>query len=227
MTTWSDIICNYAMQQIDDDRLNEQLSVNPALFLRRMSLYVEQALSLMSSPFELLELLENSMVKATYDSFTWISTYAGGAVSTGKIGYELCSVTIRTEDGIGSIPYDGASYNSATGVVTFPAQENAGIDYEIDFYKDGTFHDMSVSMKRLYGLAIAVLWDERFTRNWLNITPKIKDGSFETINESNYMDKIQQRLSMNRQSFNDELRKYEQNCAFKNRDYSGEIKSLV
>ena len=63
--------------------------------------------------------------------------------------------------------------------------------------------------------AVCVAWDEDFSRNWLNLQPKIHDSSFSTVNEANYMDKLSLRLRENRQSFNDELHKYEQLCAYK------------
>ena len=65
-------------------------------------------------------------------------------------------------------------------------------------------------------MAIAIVWDERFSRNWLSITQKIKDSSFDTVNESNYMREVQSRLVTNRQLLNDELRKYEQDLAYSN-----------
>ena len=95
-----------------------------------------------------------------------------------------------------------------------PIQESAGIGYDFDFYTDGQFPDLSETQMRLFALAVAVVWDERFSRNWLNMTMKIKDESFETVNEANYTQQITKRLHDNRVSFNDELRAYEQLCAY-------------
>ncbi len=52
-------------------------------------------------------------------------------------------------------------------------------------------------------------------RRTCNVTFVVKDSSFNTVNEANYMDKLSLRLRENRQSFNDELHKYEQLCAYK------------
>ena len=46
------------------------------------------------------------------------------------------------------------------------------------------------------------------------MTPKIHDDSFETVNEANYTAQITKRLHENRIAFNDELRLYEQLCAY-------------
>lgn len=43
-TKWSEIISNHAMLEIDDVRLQEDAANNPAAFLRRMSLYMVNAI---------------------------------------------------------------------------------------------------------------------------------------------------------------------------------------
>ena len=219
-TTLAEIISE-AMIYIDDVRLQEQLQLNPALFYRRTSAYVTAAMPLLSSPPELLSHIEHGYVAPEYDDYEWVSTEESTTasytdVNTGKIGYDLCSVMIVSDDGQYTVAYTDATYISETGVVSFPTQEQVGIQYEIDFYKDGEVADLTFSMKRLFGLAIAIVWDERLDRNWLALTPKVKDSSFQTVNESNYMDKLAIRKVTNRQEFQDELRKYEQDNAYRN-----------
>lgn len=217
MTAIADVIAQ-AMVIIDDIRLQEQISVNPALFYRRMSAYVDAAMPLLSSPPQLYEYISKNYTQPTYDDYEWTSTYESVmesvTISTEKTGYDLCSIVIIDSDN-NAIPYTAAIYNAETGEITFPIQESEGITYEIDFYKDGELSDLTPTMMRLFSLAIAIIWDERFTRNWLNITEKIKDSSFQTVNESNYIDKITIRMKENRQAFQDEMRKYEQNTAYK------------
>lgn len=217
MTAIADVIAQ-AMVIIDDIRLQEQISVNPALFYRRMSAYVDTAMPLLSSPPQLYEYISKNYTQPTYDDYEWTSTYESVmesvTISTEKTGYDLCSIVIIDSDN-NAIPYTAAIYNAETGEITFPIQESEGITYEIDFYKDGEVADLTPTMMRLFSLAIAIIWDERFTRNWLNITEKIKDSSFQTVNESNYIDKITIRMKENRQAFQDEMRKYEQNTAYK------------
>jgi len=219
-TSWADVVAA-AMVQIDDARLQEQLSVSPAQFYRRMAGYVKQAIPLMSRPPELREYLTSGTVYPAWDDFEWVSTDGSAegetVVETGRAGYELCSVARRAAMDNGEtalIPYSGARYDAETGDVTFPAQDAAGLDYELDFYTDGTFPTLTDAQARLFALAVAQVWNERFSNNWLDMTPKIHDESFETVNEANYQDKNSVRLSRKRVSFNDELRKYEQDCAF-------------
>jgi len=220
MTTWADIVAS-AMIQIDDVRLQEQMAVSPAQFYRRMSGILLQAMPLLSRPPELLAYLKSGEIDATYNDYEWASTEASTTaetvVNTGMIGYELCSVTQRVQAANGTIsltPYSGAVYDAETGTVTMPVQEAVGVWYDFDFYTDGSFNDLTVTQLRLFALAIAVVWDERFSRSWITLTPKIHDDSFSTVNEANYAEKITKRKDENRIAFDNELRWYEQQCAY-------------
>lgn len=218
-TPWTEIICNYAMPVMDDVRLTDQMGENPALFFRRMALYMDLAIPMVSRPPELDSYLNYELVKPEYDDYLWTSD-GESTVETGKTGYELFSCSIREVDDSGvvtSTPVSNVEYDVETGTVTFLDGTTEGTVYNIDFYTDGSFYyDLTEAQKRILGLAIGVVWDERFSRNWLNITQKIKDSSFDTVNESNYMREVQNRLFMNRHLLNDELRKYEQDVAYKN-----------
>lgn len=219
MTSIAEIISE-AMIYIDDVRLQEQLRSNPALFYRRMSAYVSAAMPLLNSPPELYDFVSKNITMPEYDCTGWVSdtqSLSGETqVDTGMIGYDLCSVVIRSEDGLSTTPYLDYTYDSETGIVTFQIQQETGIEYELDFYKDGELDDLTYSMKRLFALAISIVWNERLYNSWLDITPKIKDSAFKSQTESTYIDKLNDRLVVNRQAFQDELRKYEQNCAYRN-----------
>ena len=223
-TPWTEIICNYAMPVMDDVRLIDQMGENPALFFRRMALYMDLAIPMVSRPPELDSYLNYELTKPDYDDFIWRSTSESlegeTTVETTMTGYDLFSCSLREVDESGvvtSTPVNGVTYDPETGTVVFPKQETVGLEYNVDFYTDGSFfYDLTEAQKRLLGLAVGVVWDERFSRNWLNITQKIKDASFDTVNESNYMREVQNRLFMNRHLLNDELRKYEQDVAYKN-----------
>lgn len=223
-TPWTEIICNYAMPVMDDVRLIDQMGENPALFFRRMALYMDLAIPMVSRPPELDSYLNYELVKPVYDDMIWRSTSESlegeTTVETTMTGYDLFSCSLREVDESGvvtSTPVSGVTYDPETGTVVFPKQDAVGLEYNVDFYTDGSFYyDLTEAQKRLLGLAVGVVWDERFSRNWLNITMKVKDASFDTVNESNYMREVQNRLFMNRHLLNDELRKYEQDVAYKN-----------
>jgi len=220
MTAIAEVITQ-AMIYIDDVRLQEQLATNPALFYRRMSDYVGAALPLLSSPPELLDYIESKYTEPQYDDSSWTSTEESiidttNEVETGCIGYELCSIVTYSEDGLYVYPYEDFTYDAETGIVTFGRQENSGVEYEINFYTDGEMSDLSKSMERLFGLAIAIVWNERLTNSWLDIAPKIKDSAFKSQTESTYVEKMMGRRTALRQEFQDELKKYEQINAYRN-----------
>lgn len=224
-TKWSEIVTNYAMTNIDDVRLQEDAANDPAAFLRRMSLYMENAIPLFNMPPEMTDRLENGIVYPQYGDFYWESTAesttAETTVDTGMKGYELFSCAVVTQDASGTItyaPYAGAKYDAESGVVTFPTQDGAGISYTLDFYTDGSFaQELTMRQKRILGMCVAAVWDERFYgHNWLNDQMKVKDASFETVNEGTYMEKSSQKHGKNRARLMDELRKYEQDCAHLN-----------
>lgn len=219
MTAIAEII-GEAMIYIDDIRLQEQLEVNPALFYRRTSAYVSAAMPMLSSPPELYTHVSKEYVAPEFNDFAWTSTEESVInatdVDTGCIGYDLCSIVSVDCNGEIIAAYTDATYDSETGIITFPEQDSSEVKYQIDFYKDGSVADLTPSMKRLYALAIAIVWDERFSRDWLNIQPKIHDSTFNVVNESNYMDKLTIRMRSNRKAFEDELHKYEQVNAYHN-----------
>lgn len=219
MTALAEII-NESLLYIDDVRLQEQLATNPALFYRTMSSYVTAAMPMLSSPPELYCYVSKEYADPQFDSYEWVSTEESltqvTVVQTGKVGYELCSVVAVSPDKTSVTAYEAAEYDSETGGVTFPIQSETGVSYEIDFYTDGSVMDLSHYKLRLFALAVAVVWDERFERTWLQLAQKVHDSSFTTVNEANYMRAGTDRLIKTRQAFEDELHKYEQINAYKN-----------
>lgn len=216
-TTFSEIV-KTATTIIDDVRDREQLSLNPAVFYRRYSGYIEAALPLLSRPPELYTYLRDNMVYSSYDSTTWTSTEASLTdevqVSTDITGYDLCSVVCVYADGTAD-PYTDFTYDSETGIVTFGIQTEEGLDYDIDFYNDGYIStELTPAQLRLFALAISVVWNERFENDWLTIHPKVKDSSFKSVNEPGFIGKVTERQLQYRQRFSDELRKYEQDVAY-------------
>lgn len=219
-TSWAQIDAA-AMLPIDDIRLQEQYEISPALFYRRMALFVERAIPMLSRPPELLNLLTQSMVKPVFGDSSWTSTaestQAETAVETGQIGFDMCSCTINQvlDDGrVLQTPY-AVSYDADTGIVTFPTQTDIGIVYEMDFYTDGSFADLSDAVIQLFASAISVVWDERFVNAWLQRTPKINDSSFSTVNEANWTEKTSQAHLRKVQQFHEQIKHYEQLCAYK------------
>lgn len=223
-TTWSEIVSDHAMVFIDDIRLREQAAENPARFLRKMSLYMKNGIPLFCRPPEIAGYLQNGLTEPAYDDAEWTSTEESTAqetvVATGKTGFALfsCAVIGTAPNGdVYETPYTQAVYDAQTGNVTFPEQDSAGIAYTMDFYTDGSFeNELTAAQKRILGLCVACVWDERFFRNWLADAPKVHDRSFDLPNEANYMAQSVKKKTANRGLLNEELSKYEQDCAYAN-----------
>lgn len=220
-TSWAEIIATSTMPIIDDVRWQEELSLNPAGFYCSKSVMIPLAVAMLNHPPELYEALVQDMVYAEYGDMLWESTAesvtAETSVPTDFVGYDVVSCVIREIDKFGNValtPYD-ITYDAETGSVTFPIQEKEGVEYEVTFYKDGSFaFDLTPAQMRLVGVAIAVVWDERFSRNWLNIQMKLKDATFDTVNESNYITSVQKRLLQNQQWLTSLCRAYEQEITY-------------
>ena len=215
-TTVSEII-SQALIFIDDVRLTELLQASPARFYRKLSAYVETAIPLLNRPPELYTYVAGGYVASTYTSDSWTSTEASMTEPTtivSEAGYDLCSITQRSEDGLYETPYTNFSYDAETGEITFGIQEKADVQYEIDFYKDGEFETLTLTQKRLLSLAVTTVWNDRFNNDWLAMHMKIKDASFNTVNESNYIEKMTIRFEELKQAFASELHKYEQDVAY-------------
>ena len=251
MTGWSDIICNSAMTFINDDRMTDKLTNNPARFLREMSLFMRLAIPRFNRPVEAMQVLARR-TEPKFSSFLWTAneettppeepvepeepdapeTQAeeepdappspaepGVKVYTGQIGFELCSIVVRNLDRYENpieTPYTHATYDPETGIVTFPEGIADGTVFDIDFYTDGQFElDLPPEMKRILGLCVQSVWENRFTSAWLPRAAKVSDRSFTPPNEANWTRAQEEKRRSLEATLNEELRLYEQNCAYR------------
>ena len=227
-TGFTDIIAQ-AMLLIDDIRWRDDLAVNPAAFYHQKSEWVVLALASLNRPPELGEYLTRTMAEPSFAEENWTSDTASMSnpttVHTGKTGFELCSVALRDASNTKLYAYTDFTYDAETGDVVFGVQSAAGLQYVIDFYTDGTFgtesKPLTVRQKELFALAVAIVWDQRMDRNWLNIQAKDHDSSFNPPSEGTYTREVNQRLMRNIQMFNDKCSKYEQDCAYRHRFFGG------
>lgn len=223
MTGWSEIICDYAMLFINDDRTTDKLRNNPARFFREMSLYVRSAIPRFNRPPEIIPWLKRG-TEPKFDSYLWTvpepeAPLAGSIpVSTGMTGYELCSVVVRGTDRYGNTietPYTQVRYDPETGEVYFSEELDPGTVFDLDFYTDGYFeNELTQEMKRLLGLCVQLVWENRFASAWLPREAKVADRSFTTPNEANWTRAQEEKRRSLEATLNEELRLYEHNCAY-------------
>lgn len=219
-TGWSEIICDSALVFIDDERLIEKLKNNPARFFREMSLYMKLAIPRFNRPPEVIAHLADQ-TPPQFGDYLWKSEGSGGAatIETGMTGYELCNVSLQGTDRYRN-PIEtpvAAEYNSETGAVTIPGPIGAGAEYDMDFYTDGYFlRPISGEMKRILGLCVQAVWENRFSSAWLPRASKVTDKSFVAPNEANWTRAQEEKRRSAEATLNEELRQYEQNRNYMN-----------
>ena len=217
-TTFSEIITDYAMVEIDDVRLHKELAVSPARFYRKMCLYMNNAIPRFNRPPVVRGWLKYT--PAQWDDFQYSAqetVQSGNVIATNIKGYDMANAVQVSDDGYGGIQYTPVPivYDTNTGNVTVQTelQQNAQID--IDFYTDGVFNlELGGEMKRILGLCVQVVWENRFVNNFLLQQPKIKDRSFDLGSEANHMNAGTKRLGALTQMLIQELNAFEQAVAY-------------
>lgn len=231
-TTFSEVITDFAMVQIDDERLKELLAENPARFFRKMSLYMINAIPRFTHPPEARIWLR--FTAPTFDDYTYaVDGTEGGEVTvqTEITGYTLASAAYTTDDGYGGlmdVPVPILASDPETGEITLEISSEipAETPIVIDFYTDGTFdRELDYRIKRILGLCVQLEWEMRFVNAFLIQTPKIKDKSFDVGSESNLTRANTERIRMLTDNLNDEMRNFEQDVAYA--DVAGYKNSLL
>ncbi|MBQ2044911.1 MAG: hypothetical protein II261_08770 [Bacteroidaceae bacterium] len=219
-TTFSEIITDYAMVEIDDVRLNQDLAVSPARFYRKMCLYMNNAIPRFNRPPAVRGWLQYT--PAQWDDYLYTAENAlasGATIETGVTGYEMANAVVHADDGCGNavlLPLPIA-YNAENGTVTIQQELAEGTTIEVDFYTDGEFqYELGAEMKRILGLCVQLVWENRFVNAFLLQQPKIKDRSFDVGSEGNHMNAGTNRLRMLTQQLNSELNAFEQAIAYTN-----------
>lgn len=231
-TTFSEVITDFAMVQIDDERLQALLAENPARFFRKMSLYMINAIPRFTHPPEARIWLR--FTAPTFDDYTYTVTGeedGQAEVETGITGYSIASAVYTMDDGYGGlmdVPVPILSSDPETGALTIEISEDIPPETPImlDFYTDGLFdRELDYRVKRILGLCVQLEWEMRFVNAFLIQTPKIKDKSFDVGSESNLTRANTERIRMLTDNLNDEMRKFAQDVAYA--DVAGYKNSLI
>lgn len=216
-TTFSEIIAEYAMVMIDDDRLNDLLNVNAAQFFRKMSLYLKNAVARFVHPPEARKYLRYTAPLVSTTVYTVTGEESGSAtVVTGAVNFSIASAVYTTDDGYGGlmdVPVPISQFNSVTGEVTLVIGNEipAGTAIQIDTYKDGVFDlVLDERVKHILGLFTQVEWEGRFINAFIVQTPKIKDKSFDVGSESNLSRANTERYRMLLDQAHGEMLRFEQ-----------------
>ena len=226
------VLTEYCGQYVDDIRLSELAATNAPLYARKMYNYLPPAIAKFTMPPEIQEYLLGTKEKPNffepkYTDYQYIvqsdlTTNTDIMLGAEYTGYELFSAQIRVVDPVGNIlyvPTENASYNSSSGTITlFASAEKpiaSGTVFEFDFYTDGYFvKDLSNSIMDILGLAFGVVWQNRFSQDWLSMVPKVEDKSFSEQNRANKINADTERLRELRVQLNEAMLRYTENCYY-------------
>lgn len=215
MTTFAEILMNYAKVEIDDINWDTELAENPAQFYRSKSLYMFNAIPRFNRPPNIATRL--AFTPPTYDDYLYTSPSAQTSpisIDTGILGYELCSAGIVTSTSYTPI---SVLYDDETGIATLNIDLAEGQMVDFDFYTDGQFtNDLTYAEKRILGLCVQLVWENRFANSYLVQSPKIKSKSFDMGNEGTQSRANTERLTALTKALNGEILAYEQSLAYIN-----------
>lgn len=212
-TGFSEIITG-AMHFIEDVRWQEQLQSDPAQFFRAKSALVISAVPRFNCPPNIQDYLHYEM--PSYDDYTYVAESAqtsGFTVSTGKTGFDLCSVALeeREPNGVVFLTPVENTYDEETGIVTVLADVAEGSVLVFDFYTDGVFeNELDENQKRILMLAVAVDWYFQFANAYLGIANLVTDKSFSLKSPSEHIKANTDRLQYLQAQLRSELHAYEQ-----------------
>lgn len=234
-TAWSDVVTRYGNVFVDDARMKEKYAQCPAQFFDEAFYYFAAAIPRFNLPTQIIPYLVYTKPYFSFYEYTAPSNEQDGngeadseqgtepqptteptVVQTRQFNYEICSVVIYSTDQFGNpieTAYSDAVYDSVSGGVTLPAGIVPGTVFRMYFAIDGYFtNTLTQEMKRLLGLAFQLVWENRFTGEWLPRAAKVSDKSFSPPNEANWTRAQEEKRRGMEASFNDEMWRYEQNC---------------
>lgn len=217
---FSEILCNFVANYIDDVRWREELATNPCVWLRAKSQFLLAHIHKFNRPPEIEAYLDDYSPPA-YDDFLYVAPQTQAkpiTIDTGKTGYDQCSTGLTGK--VNGNPYYtpiNNEYDPETGNVTIDTDLAEGQAVEIDFYTDGVFNNpLSLRQKRIIGLCVAAGWYEQFANTYLNITPKISDTKFSQKSENAGITANTGRLQLIESKLNGEINAYEHDVAYRN-----------
>lgn len=232
MTPLLKVITEYCETYVDDIRMQELATTNPALYARRMSQYFIPAINLFTLPAEMPEYLlgtakNKKFVEPEYENKRYTTVGDKTEPFTIDLGYEYMNfelfsahiLSIKGNNAI-STPANFCEYDDLNGkIIVNASEENPVKDnttFDFDFYTDGYFkEDLSPQIMNILGMCFQCVWQDRFNTDWLSNVAKAEDKSFFEQNRANKMNADTARLNQLRRKLASEMRSFEQNLYFK------------
>lgn len=229
MTPFLKVLTEYCTVYVDDERLNELRVSNMPVYANTLMTYFRPAITRFSIPNTMQDYLVGStgehknIIESRFGTYRFVAedNISEYTVSLGEeyIGYELFAASEIKRNGIGelyTIPAHNAEYNSATGDIVLHGDIAKGTIYDFDFYSDGAFkNSLTMEIMNILGLCFQLVWENRFSENWLDRVPQIDDKSFSVQNKANKQNADTARLKELSNNLYSAMRRYEQKQYYK------------
>lgn len=211
-------VYTYGFAEIEDVRLDNLMSENPALFLRRVWDYLRNAIPLFTSPMgiqsKLNDYTEPVFSDATFETDGETTAFVG----TPEMEYVVVTVddsVVASIETTTEATANGVTYNYETGEITFDVAPQAGTIY-VDYYTDGYFNS-ELNTQELYilGVCFRVVWFNKIANTFLRTTPKIKDKNFNMDSSWGMEQADTAKLRAMRSELTDAMAAYENTLAYK------------
>lgn len=217
-TKWATVMTQYT--SINDERLAEEARTTPALYFASMAGYMKIAIPGFTNPPGMQDYLACAAARMAVEDYISPKGSSGETViASGKQGYDICSAAIVGEDDMGNPVFTPTDviYDGGAGTVTYSGNIAKGEQISMYFYADGEFeNELTPEIMRILGLGIQLAWESRYIADWLNRTPKVQDKTFALPNGANQERADTERIRMLREQFIDEMRRFEENLAYRN-----------
>lgn len=215
-------VYEYAFTEIEDVRLDNLMSENPALFLRRCWDYLKNGIALFTAPKGIQDKLNDYvMPQFATSSFTGdgaTTTFSGVSsmeYSTVLVGKSIVAVLSASAEAP-EVSQNGVTYNFETGNITFDDAPESGAKIQVDFYTDGYFNNaLNKEEQAILAKCFSVVWFNQVANTFLRTTPKIKDKNFNTDSSFGVEQADTAKLRAMRIELQDMMSDYEQAMAYK------------
>lgn len=215
-------VYEYAFTEIEDVRLDNLMSENPALFLRRCWDYLRNAIPLFTAPKGMQDKLKD-YEQPQFDSQSFVgdgtSTAFAGSPGMADVTILIGEVVVAVLSASEASPIatqNGVSYDFETGTIEFDVAPEADADIQVDYYTDGYFNrELSVEEIAILAKCFSVVWFNKIANTFLRTTPKIKDKNFNTDSSFGVEQADTAKLRAMRIELQDMMSDYEQTMAYK------------
>lgn len=217
MTPIMKVITEYCDKYINDIRFKKLAKDNASLYSWRTWAYLRPAISLFDNPSTMYDYLTKDMIEPKFDSYIYqIETAGTQTITLGEEykGYELFDAIQVDEDGEYYV-MENCTYDSENATITITNAVEGDI-YQFDFYKDGYFaKDLTGEQMNILGICFSLIWELRFSNDFIAMTPKLEDKTFAEQNRAHKILADNARIKEIKTFLNETMNKYAQNIVIR------------